>query len=444
MNKPVKQVGKRVSYKSKAQYKPSYYVPKVVGKGAYKKKRSAKKPVSENSNQSIGASIGSKVGGFLGDLGQRALTSMITGFGDYAPISLEPKQNSLMHEMDLYGPPSVVNNPASRSVIVRHREFIGDIVTGTAGAFNLQTFNVNPGLASTFPWLSQMAINFQEWKPLGILFEFRSTSADALNSTNTALGTVVLATDYDATDNVAITFQNKQMMMNHEFSQSAKQSCSILHPLECSPAMNPYSIFHVRNGTEPPNADLRLTDLGVFGIATFGQQGSNVTIGELWVTYEIEFLKPQSLNLLGGEVLTYKAFSNTAVSTSAYFGTPSSIAVRNGSVLGMTVSTNRLSFPPIIQTGSFLVVYSLNGGSVAPATPPTVTPTNCTIPLLFTNGVNGSIQAPVPSATTGTVVLAFVVSITTPGAYVVFSSGVLPSSANMDIIVTEFNGLITN
>lgn len=442
---PAKRSMKRVSSRSKSMYKPMNYTSQVSGKGAYKKKRKAvRRSQPDNSNQSIGASIGSKVGGFLGDLGQKALSSIITGFGDYAPISLEPKSNSLMQEMDLYGPPSVVNNPGNRSVIVRHREFIGDIVTGAAGAFNLQTFNVNPGLASTFPWLSQMAINFQEWKPLGILFEFRSTSADALNSTNTALGTVVLATDYDATDNVAITFQNKQMMMNHEFSQSAKQSCSILHPLECSPAMNPYSIFHVRNGAEPANADLRLTDLGVFGIATFGQQGSNVTVGELWVTYEIEFLKPQSLNLLGGEVLTYKAFNNNLVSTSNYFGPPSNIVVRSGSVLGMTISSNRLSFPPIIQTGSFLVLYSVNGASTASVIPPSITPTNCSIPLVFSNGVNGSVQAPTPTATATACLLAFVVNITTAGASLLWTGGTLPTGANMDIIVTEYNGFITN
>lgn len=325
---------------------------------------------------------------------------------------MDPKQNSLMEEMHAYGPPSVVNNSANRSVIIRHREFIADIVTGAAGAFNLQSFSINPGVATTFPWLSQVAANFQEWRPLGILFEFRSTSADSLNSTNTALGTVIIATDYDATDNVAQTFQNKQMMMNHEFSQSAKQSCSILHPIECSPEMNPYSVFHVRTGQEPANADLRLTDLGTLGIATVGQQGASVVIGELWITYEIEFLKPQGLTLIGAEVLAYKAFNNLLVNTSNYFGTLSNVSVRTGSLLQVTLSSNRITFPANMQSGSFLVVYSLNGASTAAVVPPSITPTNCAVPVIWNNGLNGSVQAPIPAATATACILAFVVTIT--------------------------------
>lgn len=430
----------------KAAYQPKYAQAQVSGQGAYRRRRRAyapRRPAESSANQSMGASIGSKIGGFLGDLGQKAVTSLITGFGDYAPISIQPKENSLMKEMDVYGPPSVMNNPGNRSVIVRHREFICDIVTGSAGAFNLQQFSINPGIASTFPWLASVAGNFQEYRPLGMLFEFRSTSADSLNSTNTALGTVVLATDYDATDDLSVTFQNKQMMMNHEFSQSAKQSCSVLHPIECAPSMNPYSIYHVRAGDEPANADKRLTDIGTFGIATFGQQGNAVTIGELWVTYEIEFLKPQALNLIGAEVGVFKAFSNTSVNTSNYFGTVSALVTRAGSTLGMSVTANTLRFPANLQSGSYLVIYSLLGGSTASVIPPTVTPTNCTVPLLFNNGVNGSISAPVPTATAQACILSFVVKITAASAFVTFSGGTLPTGPNLDLIVTEFSGFIT-
>lgn len=74
-------------------------------------------------------------------------------------------------------------------IIITHREYIGDVITsGTAGAFKTNTYYINPGLNKTFPWLSQIAQNFESYRMLGCAFEFKSMSSDALNSTNTALG----------------------------------------------------------------------------------------------------------------------------------------------------------------------------------------------------------------------------------------------------------------
>jgi hypothetical protein len=39
-----------------------------------------------------------------------------------------------------------------------------------------------------FPWLSNIAQNFESYKLRGLVFEFKSMSGDALTSTNTALG----------------------------------------------------------------------------------------------------------------------------------------------------------------------------------------------------------------------------------------------------------------
>jgi hypothetical protein len=74
-------------------------------------------------------------------------------------------------------------------MMVMNREFIGDIITSsTAGAFSANTFYVNPGNANTFPWLSNVALQFESYTCHGLLFEYRTMSSDSLNSTNTALG----------------------------------------------------------------------------------------------------------------------------------------------------------------------------------------------------------------------------------------------------------------
>lgn len=414
----------------------------IAGKGAYRRKSNRSRPYVQK--QSIGQSIGSTLGSALGGLAESGLKMLISGFGDYAPLPMHliPEKNSIMEDIINNGPP-VVRNNTDGSICISFREFLGDITTSSVvGAFKRDDFSINPGLASTFPWLSQIAPNFQEYRWDGLLFEFKSTCGDSVSSTNNSIGTVVLSTDYDATDNVAVTFNNKQLMMNHHFSSSCKMSDSMLHPIECASNLTPYDIFHVRTGAEPANADLRLTDIGTFSIATVGAQAASINVGELHVTYMITFFKPQGNNQLGQDVLVNKIFNNNAVSTSLYFGTVANILVRNNSTLNMTYSANRASFPPLLQTGAYLFLLSYNGSSTAAVTPPTVTPTNCTIPLIFTNGVNGSVQAPVPSGTATSCVLAFVVNITGANASIQLSGGVLPGSANMDLIVTEFSQFI--
>lgn len=49
-------------------------------------------------------------------------------------------------------------------------------------------YSVNPGQQVSYPWLSTIAANFESYRIIGQLYEFKTMSADALNSTNTALG----------------------------------------------------------------------------------------------------------------------------------------------------------------------------------------------------------------------------------------------------------------
>jgi predicted nucleic acid-binding Zn ribbon protein len=105
--------------------------------------------------------------------------------GDYQ-VHNDTQKNSLFTE-------GAYNFKRQRSVIT-HREYITDIVTSsTAGAFSYVTYSINPGQDSLFPWLSNIAQCFEAYKMHGLVFEYKSMSADALNSTNTALGQVILS-----------------------------------------------------------------------------------------------------------------------------------------------------------------------------------------------------------------------------------------------------------
>ena len=203
--------------------------------------------------------------------------------------------------------------------VVSHREYIGDVFTGgiqpddktapysspfTIG--NVQVagsgevlgnggFKINVGVKDTFPWLYNLARNYEQYRVHGMVFEFKSLSADALNSTNTALGSVIMATEYNAANPI---FESKQQMENYEFAQSCKPSVSMMHAIECAPNLTSVSELYVRAGPIPLYQDPRLYDLGTFQIATCGMQAAQINIGELWCTYLVELIKPKIPNLV--------------------------------------------------------------------------------------------------------------------------------------------------
>lgn len=257
----------------------------------------------------LGGPVGTAVGGFAGgvtgfatgtyggDVLGSGVSQMISGRGDYVIGPTKPKYNVLTNAADV---PQFKTK--GRTNVVTHREYIQDIftgptLTGTYTDFHTTDFTINPGLQHTFPWLYAVAKNYEEYIVHGMVFEFKSTSADALNSTNTNLGAVIMATQYNVN---SLPFLTKQQMENYEFSMSAKPSQSQLHAIECSPKETPIEILYVRTGDlslpYPQGStieDGRFYDLARFTIGTAGMQAANVLIGELWVTYHIELLKPK-------------------------------------------------------------------------------------------------------------------------------------------------------
>ena len=139
-------------------------------------------------------------------------------------------------------------------------------------------------------------------------------SADALNSTNTALGSVMMATQYNT---YQTPFANKAEMENHAYAMSCKPSEDMIHPIECDPHQSSITTFFVRGGTVPDGADKRLYDLGRFEIGTVGFQGASVNIGELHVTYQVSLMKPRLYVALNQSL----PFYHVALLSGAWSGT---------------------------------------------------------------------------------------------------------------------------
>lgn len=210
-----------------------------------------------------------------------SLVGSIVGYGDYKT----PSGN-------LHGNVPQIRN-SSTGTIIRHAEYICDISSGAGNptAFNNQAFALNPGHGSTFPWLHEIANNFEEYEFRGLVFEYKTMSVDAIASSSVNVGSVIMATDYNVNH---APFTSKQQMENYEFCTSGKPSQTTMHMVETARSQTPLTRLYVRNEnpTSFTGQDLRLYDLGLFQIATQGLPAAAASIGELWVTYEVEFFKP--------------------------------------------------------------------------------------------------------------------------------------------------------
>jgi len=376
----------------------------------------------------IGGPAGGALGSFLGGkLGH--LVSQVTGFGDY---SID--QNSIMAGgMSI---PQVVNSVDRGSVIIRHREFIRDISASTA--FTILKFPLNPGQKSTFPWLSQIAANFEQYRLRGVLFEFLSTSSDAVlsSSTSTALGTVNIATDYDAID---AAYTDKRSMLNTMFSSSNKPSQTFIHPIECKKSINPLSLQYIRTElSAPANTDIRMYDLGNTYVATEGMQAATGNVGELWVTYEVELFKQQT------NLLAYTDhFGLTVMDAGSWLGTAASSLDVGGSLGGTVTSGDTYSFPEDLSSGKFLCTYFCTGTTAVLGEIDLII-TNGALVDYWSAGATLYLQTPAAGINSSSIMCQFVVVISAPNCVITFNgSEQIPTGTNLgDFWVTQISNTI--
>lgn len=290
----------------------------------------------------LGAAAGMSLGGAAGNA-----AGYYTGTGDYRYKGM--KNNMAMGRFQ---------NP--NQTVITHREYITDIKAGaipggaTSSVFDIVKYAINPGVATTFPWLASIAANYEEYEILGMVFSFVSTSGESVAATNTALGAVILATEYDPTKPA---FQNKQAMENYQFASSSKPSVSQIHAIECKKSLTPVKQLYVRSGTVT-GTDLRWNDFGNFYVATVGYPSAGANLGELWCTYKVKLLKPRLpiTVSLGGQIAS-GLLTRTGGGTATPLGT---ITVRSSGSIPLTVisAEGSVSFPATPNMNYIVTVYA--------------------------------------------------------------------------------------
>lgn len=363
-------------------WKKRYWRRRITGRGAYRTSRTLR---GRGSYTGYGRRVGEYIGGYIGEYAENLATSYITGVGSYTV-----KKNILMQ-----GNLPEVKNPtgpnSSGGITLRYTEYLTDIFTGDPNTFQIQNFLINPANSKTFPFLSQLAQNYEQYEMEGMIFEFKSTSADALNSTNTALGTIMMATEYDVLDKA---FSSKSEMLNYQYASCVKPSENCMHMIECDPRQTSVALLYCLpgNGTSiddvPAKADPRLYYLGNFFIATTGFQGTNVNIGQLHVTYQVRLLKPKLVATLGDAAPAFVMHKSTSTvgeilyDNDAVLGTGVTVAPENVLIntAGIGNDSTSLRFGDNDNPLSYTIeVMWIGADSGGPTSAPTLSPVNGTV-----------------------------------------------------------------
>jgi len=337
-------------------------------------------------------------------------------------------------------------------VVICHKEYLGDIISSsTAGAFKIDTWNINPADHNTFPWLSTLVgANFQQFKFESLIFHFKSTSADALNSTNTALGSVFSCINYDATDE---DFESRYEIENSDWSKSCKPSDDILIPVECAPrftAMN--GMLYLANGVMPAGVDPKMYYLGKLSLASQGLQGTSVNIGSLFVTYRVRLYKPVMSRPLS-QALFYSQL-RSGVSANVRLGNADITNSGNADNIGITLSANdiTISHKRLMPGQRFILnyVYYRDGSSSATlGAPAIVVSSGLDYSTIFTTSSTseyGNYNVTNPSASAAAMIhmgnlFCFTVNSNTVDQTITFSSGTYSGSYNCLIALYQINGL---
>lgn len=359
----------------KSNGKPKSTAVIVRGRGDYRPTAFARTRGRGDYSTDIGSNLGGAAGKFLGGMAGGAIGKIaspflkLIGMGDYK--ALGPKSNSL-YERDASGPvhaphqiSSLVGgnrNPMNMGACsvqfgasaprVTHREYIGPIYGGSG--FTTRVYRIQPGLVgplSMFPWGSSIAKCFQQYRLRGMILEYKSTSTNF--ATGTALGTVMMSTLYDAE---ATPLASVAEVDNNDFTTSDAPCNSIIHPIECAPSQNMVDVRYVRtSNAQSTSTDDRLSDVGLFQISTNGLSAADtVQIGELWCSYDIEFLKPALVDQHVGTTFQATGVSPSAGGTAPFLNP---VYDPENSLPATLTASNALTFPRGYN-GNYLVVYS--------------------------------------------------------------------------------------
>lgn len=255
-----------------------------------------------------GAHYGAQIGAVAGynydkkrmQADDKSLIRSLTGQGTYKKYgSKKYSTNSTMKARSFrtkggIGPvkfrPPIIHSKRSASdiggITITNKEYVGDIISNGTGHWEIQKFEINPGLRATFQRLGQLAANYSEYKFHSLAFTYESVVNVQSNETQT--GTIMMAPQY-RTDQPL--WKNKREMLEATGCVSNLINKNLFCGIECNPnKLASNKILYVRETKLKEDEDLNDYDSSYLAVALNGVK-TDGQIGELWVTYSVTLSK---------------------------------------------------------------------------------------------------------------------------------------------------------
>jgi len=231
----------------------------------------------------------SKIGGRVGS-GLGNVLSKVTGMGDYTI-----RKNSIVERMPV-GQNGELDkrfsfaDSGTSTIRVKKREYLGQVLAGAnPDDFQQIQYRLQATDPATFPWMATIGELFTEWRLIGGIFSFETTSSNY--SSSVGLGTIAMATQYNSN---MLPYADMDSVLQSAFHTRGNPSENLIHGIECDPKLQASErLFTRRPGASgPPN----LYDHGVVTVATQGLDSgiaAGTSMGRIYFTYDIELSLPE-------------------------------------------------------------------------------------------------------------------------------------------------------
>lgn len=163
---------------------------------------------------------------------------------------------------------------------IQHRELVATTLGSTV--FTVNAYRLNPGLVSTFPWLSAQASSWEQYRFNRLSFEYITRTA------TTTVGSVILVPEYDPSDPAPLSEAAATGSLGAHEDVPWKD---IVCPLRPDLLHGQMPRKYTRNTRVA--GDIRNFDVGTFFVCTVAEAGPD-PIGKLWISYDVDFYIPQT------------------------------------------------------------------------------------------------------------------------------------------------------
>lgn len=247
---------------------------------------------------------------------------------------------------------------SSKGLVITHREMIGQIISSsTTLGFEADSFTINPGKFGTFPWLSTLAVNFDQYIMRKLRFYTLS------NQSTTVAGRVGIGYDVDSTDVPPAD-------RNEFFSLTYHAECapwdSVVLDIPCDNKQRFINSHTV--------SDSKLIDVGQVIFMSDSIVATSTALSDVIVEYTVELIDPQQA------VYSTQSFhaQNSSIATLDLVPTAGpAIGLPAGAASGFTyVSTSTILYIKLLQgyysystmlydagAGTPVLVPALHGGT---------------------------------------------------------------------------------